>query len=199
MRRWWCATSRSNETLWRLAPRPRLELENRRSVPGFFQGSRTPQTRIAGSRKGDANGNSKQETSPSEGRGSRFDSNSHDGLLVSAGSSARTNCSSGAESYRALVCLARAAAAVPSGHRTLAGSEERNGHCSCRTLCHRRYIGLFLCLGDDKAEAAALATSLRPRVRYLHERSPMVDHVSGHGIRVFRCAWTVRHEAVPEQ
>ena len=84
-----------------------------------------------------------------------------------------------------MVCLDPAAAAVPPGHRTIPGTQQRNGYSSCRALCYWRYVGLSLYIRDDQAGVAALAISLRGRVWCLHERTPMVDRVSGHGYGFF--------------
>ncbi len=134
-----------------------------------FQVSGTRQTRIAASRKGNANGNcntsSKLEIIHAQGRASRCDRNTRDGLLVSNGSSARTNSTVSTESTWALVRLDSAATTVPLGHRTIPGVRERNGDRSCRALRHRHYVGVSLYSGDGQAGVAAPAISLRARVR----------------------------------
>ena len=112
--RWWCATSRNNGTLRRATPWS-FELASRRPARKFSQASDTWQTRVREWRRDDASGNSggtsKREIHHTETRASRRDGHSHDGRLFSTGPSARTSCPSGAASYRALVCLAPAAAA----------------------------------------------------------------------------------------
>lgn len=68
---------------------------------------------------GNCNASSKLEIIHTQGRASRCDRNTRDGLLVSNGSSARTNSTVSTESTWALVRLDSAATTVPLGYRTI--------------------------------------------------------------------------------